>query len=497
MSTNGNQLTEFINYLLDFGFLSKINVDDFTKIFNISQINELSTFESSHDNYFDSLFKEKIIVSVVNFLNNLTNENKRLLALNLLAKFNEKKNKKNKTELAKLFYNKYKINKLYFYIQKWKNFIINNYNKMNKSSSTSNLKKNNSIKNQFLQNSKNENSFIYKEKDYKSNSLSRNNNNFNIENSLINKNPKHTSQEIKEIECLKECSFHPLINSYSNKVNFKSKISLKSENINFNPTISNLSNKTLETINRLYNDNKFRKEKIELKQKDKLERELKEHSFKPNINSYTTKKIKENFNQRLKSYNLKKNNSIQKITSQVEEDYNKNFTFYPNISLSQKSFYKSFSCDKIERIPSSKLEKKDVLEDNINRIYNSQLNDINNNFDYSIIENLYNDYKKSKIKLDKKRELLNLEQGITFQPESFTNKKYFDKVNLNFNEREKNFINLKQQFVQDYIDKEECEKNNKKYSKKEKEKIVNNIINKLYKEGLEKYKNRFLQPEKK
>ena len=354
MSTNGNQLTEFINYLLDFGFLSKINVDDFTKIFNISQINELSTFESSHDNYFDSLFKEKIIVSVVNFLNNLTNENKRLLALNLFAKFNEKKNKKNKTELAKLFYNKYKINKLYFYIQKWKNFIINNYNKMNKSSSTSNLK----IKNKFLQKSKNENSFIYKEKDYKSNSLSRNNNNFNIENSLINKNPKHTSQEIKEIECLKECSFHPLINSYSNKVNFKSKISLKSENINFNPTISNLSNKTLETINRLYNDNKFRKEKIELKQKDKLERELKENSFKPNINSYTTKKIKENFNQRLKSYNLKKNNSIQKITSQVEEDYNKNFTFYPNISLSQKSFYKSFSCDKIERIPSSKLEKK-------------------------------------------------------------------------------------------------------------------------------------------
>ena len=143
------------------------------------------------------------------------------------------------------------------------------------------------------------------------------------------------------------------------------------------------------------------------------------------------------------------------------------------------------------------MEKKDVLEDNINRIYNSQLNDINNNFDYSIIENLYNDYKKSKIKLDKKRELLYLEQGITFQPESFTNKKYFDKVNLNFNEREKNFINLKQQFVQDYIDKEECEKNNKKYTKKEKEKIVNNIINKLYKEGLEKYKNRFLQPEKK
>ena len=168
MSTNGNQLTEFINYLLDFGFLSKINVDDFTKIFNISQINELSTFKSSHDNYFDSLFKEKILVSVVNFLNNLTNENKRLLALNLFTKFNEKKNKKNKTELAKLFYNKYKINKLYFYIQKWKNFIINNYNKMNESSSTSNLKKINSINNKFLQKSKNENSFIYKEKDYKS-----------------------------------------------------------------------------------------------------------------------------------------------------------------------------------------------------------------------------------------------------------------------------------------------------------------------------------------
>ena len=68
MSTNGNQLTEFINYLLDFGFLSKINVDDFTKIFNISQINEFSFFDFCKNLLFIELIFFKFEVDELSFI---------------------------------------------------------------------------------------------------------------------------------------------------------------------------------------------------------------------------------------------------------------------------------------------------------------------------------------------------------------------------------------------------------------------------------------------
>ncbi len=87
---------------------------------------------------------------------------------------------------------------------------------------------------------------------------------------------------------------------------------------------------------------------------------------------------------------------------------------------------------------------------------------------------------------------MDAERGFTFKPESFSNEKYFDKIIPNFLQRNKNFIEEKQKFINDYsASKEQAQKQQKvgygKYTKKEKEEITSNIIQRLYKQGLEKY----------
>ena len=48
-----------------------------------------------------------------------------------------------------------------------------------------------------------------------------------------------------------------------------------------------------------------------------------------------------------------------------------------------------------------------------------------------------------KNKIIKKRNELDIEQGITFHPEIYTNRKYYDKINDDFNTREKDYLNKK------------------------------------------------------
>ena len=90
----------------------------------------------------------------------------------------------------------------------------------------------------------------------------------------------------------------------------------------------------------------------------------------------------------------------------------------------------------------NKKEKKLLKEKEINlQIKNSSNSPLNRNndyyknnyVDYKKIEELYNDYKKMKNKIIKKRNELDIEQGITFHPEIYTNRKYYDKINDDFN----------------------------------------------------------------
>ena len=105
------------------------------------------------------------------------------------------------------------------------------------------------------------------------------------------------------------------------------------------------------------------------------------------------------------------------------------------------------------------------------------------------IEELYNDYKIKKSRLKIKQEQIAKEQGITFKPELISEKKYYDKINPDFYEREKEFLEKQQQNIEIYklfLQKEENNKK-KKYSEEEKKEICSNIVTRLYKDGVEKY----------
>ena len=68
-------------------------------------------------------------------------------------------------------------------------------------------------------------------------------------------------------------------------------------------------------------------------------------------------------------------------------------------------------------------------------------------------------------------------------------KKYYDKINPDFYEREKQFLEKQQQNIETYklfLQKEEKIKK-KKYSEEEKKEICSNIVTRLYKDGVEKY----------
>jgi hypothetical protein len=77
----------------------------------------------------------------------------------------------------------------------------------------------------------------------------------------------------------------------------------------------------------------------------------------------------------------------------------------------------------------------------------------------------------------------------------YTNEKYYDKITNDFHARELQFMEDKRKHVDERIQENELQLNEQrwgggKYSNKEKEEITNNIINRLYKKGLEKYSER-------
>ena len=89
-----------------------------------------------------------------------------------------------------------------------------------------------------------------------------------------------------------------------------------------------------------------------------------------------------------------------------------------------------------------------------------------------------------------KQEEIEKEQGITFHPELISDKNYFNKINPDFYMREKIFLEKQQKNIEIYKQYLEKEKNIKKYSEEEKKDIYNNIVERLYKNGIEKLKEK-------
>jgi len=318
--------------------------------------------------------------------------------------------------------------------------------------------------------------------------------------------PERTTEYIKEQQELKNfCTFKPKINKSSSFSRY-----------------SNIPYK--RSSDRLYLDSKNRLARKELESLKKSSLESKQNTFKPKFISSSVKKVKSDFDKRLKEFEINKKNKIKKISEDLEEEQKQQYTFSPKINDPNNSGRKNnYYIDSISNY--STMNKNKVSKNSKNnrhqipvykRLYNENKNKLlrqerrekeemdkirknsskisegnnNNLLDRKKIEELYNDYKFKQMRLKLKKEEIEKEQGITFQPELISEKKYYDKINPDFYQREKIFLEKQQKNIEIYKEYLESEKMGKKYSEEEKKEIYNNIVNKLYKNGIERYKQR-------
>ena len=329
--------------------------------------------------------------------------------------------------------------------------------------------------------------------------------------------PEKTSKYIKEQQELKNfCTFKPKINKSSSFSRYW-----------------NSSNKG--SIDRLYLDSKNRIARKEFESLKKNNLESKENTFQPKFVSSSVKRVKSDFDKRLKEFEINKKNKIKKISEDLEEEQKEEFTFVPKINdfnyynnttnNNKRVFSNNFTVSNISKnstINNSMINNRNKLSKKIpvyKRLYNdnknkmikkqqrekeelekikknsSKISEGNNGNNTNIldkkkIEELYNDYKSKKKRLKLKQEEIEKEQGITFQPELISNKNYYNKINPDFYEREKLFLEKQQKNIETYKEYLEREQNPKKFSYTEKREIYDNIVNRLYKDGMEKYREK-------
>ena len=205
-----------------------------------------------------------------------------------------------------------------------------------------------------------------------------------------------------------------------------------------------------------------------------------------------------NFEERQRNYLIKKRKHSAEIKNQLDSIFNEICSFNPKIN-SEKNMSSIYSTNKK---PSKKKKNKNTV---FSRLYNdgkerintrtkkeqkimNQILEMSNiinpekNFDFNTINRLYeNKEKKHNIKKIIKK--VEEEEGTTFKP-FISQNNYNKSVNGTFYERNKKLINDRESFCEEENKKlVEYEKKHvigKDYTKEERQKVINNIINRLY-----------------
>ena len=278
-----------------------------------------------------------------------------------------------------------------------------------------------------------------------------------IKNNVLQEKGNQTFDEkLLSKEELKECTFHPRINS-----NY---ISLKKEEE---------KDKKEKVFDRLYNDYQIYNLKREMKVNES--EQLHKNSFSPKLNR-TPKKFNkisnQSFSERLKIYQDKKKENIEKISIKKEEG--KQYTFQPHLNENRgKSKNLEIKNKKLEEENKPKLIKRNV--------------------DKQRIENLFSSYKEKQNKIEKIKLAMEKDEGITFKPyyeteNSVLAQKYNKKLGQDdFLKRYEKYETLQTQRNEEKRKKYSPDKPRKIYTSKEKEIITQNIIKRLYGEGLQDY----------
>ncbi len=441
---------EFSDYLLKFGFLTITTAYEFNTLYK-SQKNEQIFFSNEENNLKTIFFKDVISEVMIKFLNTLTDDRKKLLAINLYKKFQENQaNESIQNSKLNTIVDILTTESFYFSLISNKKNRINNSN-TKKKKTQNNTNYNNTSLNFIYPHHNKSTSNIHEplpeninkvvNRLYSPRSKNNNNNNKNDNNKNINEN-----------------------NNQNNQINLKAP----------------LPNKINEIVNRLYNPNDKNN------QQNKRDKNLSENfTFKPKINNtYFPKDYSNNNNLIDRLYNNpKKKEKKDQPSLNIET-----FPFKPDIKISQKVIKKSSSREEIF----NKLYKdKDKREKKYNEKqkemlikYKEMANNpiIHPNKQFINVSSNYNLYNNYGLNLDN-NPLFNIQDNNINNNNNFLIK-VNDIVNINEeinnendNDNDNNILTYSHSSGNVNENKNVETKN---YTKEEKEKIANNIIKKLY-----------------
>lgn len=314
----------------------------------------------------------------------------------------------------------------------------------------------------------------------------------NISKKDNSKNKLLTSLESKELEDLKECTFKPKINNILISSMKQSRSQTK-----------NKSRDNIESIfERLYKDEEKKKLSKELRTIDREYTIGKKFSFTPNINAklkniYRYQQHK-NFAQRQREYMEKIDKKREDLRGKIDSEFDLICSFNPKITNEKGEYYiiknkkkeKNMAKSSVFRRLYKDVEKRQELREQKEKENIDKFNEMANYLtldkkvnDTSLIERLFDNRKEDII--NKTREKVEKEEGITFQPDIGDND-YIQNINSNFMERNEDWIIRRNNFIEEENAKQlENLRNNgignkKKYTSEEREQIINNIIERLY-----------------
>ena len=320
------------------------------------------------------------------------------------------------------------------------------------------------------------------------------------------KNKLLTSLESKELEDLKECTFKPRINN----------ILISSMKQSHSQT-KNKSRDNIESIfERLYKDEEKNKLSKELRTIDREYTIGKKFSFTPNINGklkniYRYQQHK-NFAQRQREYMEKIDKKREDLRGKIDSEFDLICSFNPKITNEKGEYYiiknkkkeKNMAKSSVFRRLYKDVEKRQELREQKEKENIDKFNEMANYLtldkkvnDTSLIERLFDNRKEDII--NKTREKVEKEEGITFQPDIGDND-YIKNINSKFMERNEDWIIRRNNFIEEENAKQlENLRNNgignkKKYTSEEREQIISNIIERLY-ENCKKNKNKSQEEE--
>ena len=376
-----------------------------------------------------------------------------------------------------------------------------NNNKLNKSKMEINPYnfRNNKIKQNMTQQLSVNSYKNIRNKNKKNYSTSKNSNDNTKNNNTSIKSHLLTSLEEKELLELEECIFKPKINNMRKYLKNYSSKNIVNSSMNTQKRKEEIQSR----FEKLYRDNEKYKLYRQLKAIEQENAQNRKMTFIPQLKTqfreYLNKyklKSEGNFEERQQKYLIRKNKHSNEIKNEIDSLYDSICSFNPKITNSKGEYYQFKNTQKFNNKPvflrlyedgKDRRKYQAMAEtEKINKIMDmSNILNPNKNFDYDLIDRLYeNREQKTNMILTKKK--VEEEEGTTFKP--YISENYYSRsVNGTFYERNQKFLNDKESFYDEENKKQQNSakknRNRKEYSKAERKKIINNIINRLYKDS--------------